>query len=61
LGYRDPVVATRIALHALTRRILSLNDEVAALDGFIEPLVSELAAKLLALEGVGVESAGSSW
>jgi hypothetical protein len=58
LGYRDPVVATRIALQSLTRRILRINDEVGELDRLIEPLVSELVSNLLELEGVGTESAG---
>lgn len=58
LGYRDPVVATRIALRRLARRILDLNDEIAELDRFIEPLVEELAPNLLELEGVGTTNAG---
>ena len=58
LGYRDPVVATRIALKRLARRVLELNDEIAELDRFIEPLVEELAPSLLALEGVGTTNAG---
>ena len=58
VGYRDPVVATRIALKSLARRILELNDEIAELDRLIGPLVEELAAPLLQLEGVGIENAG---
>lgn len=58
LGYRDPVVATRIALKSLAHRILDLNDEVADLDRLIDPLVEELGAKLTQLEGVGTHSAG---
>lgn len=58
VGFRDPVVATRIALKALARRILELNDEVAALDELIGPLVAELAPQLLAATGIGVEIAG---
>jgi transposase len=57
-GFRDPLVATRIALRSLARRILELNDEIAALDALIEPLVAELAPTLVALEGVGTECAG---
>ena len=53
----------RVPLHRNThktqaRRILALNDEIAALDRLIEPLVEELAPRLLALSCVGVESAG---
>jgi transposase len=58
VGFRDPSVATRIALKSLARRVLELNDEVADLNQLIEPLVGELAPALLAMVGVGVESAG---
>ena len=57
-GYRDPATAAKIALKTQARRILALNDEIAALDRLIEPLVEELAPRLLALPCVGVESAG---
>ena len=56
--YRDLEVATLFSLKSLTRRILALDEEVAALDRHIAPLVEELAPDLLALEGVGVASAG---
>ena len=59
VGYRDPVVATKLALKYLARRILDLNDEIAELDRFIVPLVEELAPNLLELEGVGTENAGA--
>ena len=58
LGYRDPVVATKLALKYLARRVLDLNDEIAELDRLIVPLVEELAPTLLKLEGVGTENAG---
>jgi transposase len=57
ISFRDPTVATRIALKSLARRVLELNDEIADLNQLIEPLVAELAPSLLALTGVGVESA----
>lgn len=57
-AFRDQHVATRLALKSLARRILELNDEVANLDEMIEPLVAELAPGLVALSGVGTESAG---
>jgi transposase len=47
-GYRDPVVATRISLKSLARRIVDLNDEITGADALIEPLVRELAPQLLA-------------
>ena len=59
VGYRDPVVATKLSLKSLARRILDLNDEIAELDRFIVPLVEELAPSLLELEGVGTENAGA--
>ena len=59
VGYRDPVVATKLALKYLARRILDLNDEIAELDRFIVPLVEELAPNLRELEGVGTENAGA--
>lgn len=52
------VVATRLSLKSLARRILALDEEIAALDRHIAPLVEELAPDLLALEGVGIASAG---
>ena len=57
-GFRDPVVATRIALRSLARRILELNDEVADLDELIAPLVQELAPALIQAVGIGMEIAG---
>ena len=59
VGYRAPVVATKLSLKYLVRRILDLNDEIAELDRFIVPLVEELAPSLLELEGVGTENAGA--
>ena len=58
VGYRDPVVATKLSLKYLARRVLDLNDEIAELDRFIGPLVEGLAPNLLELEGVGIENAG---
>ena len=58
IAYRDPAVATKIALKSLARRILDLNDEIADLDRLIAPLVAELGSALTQLPGVGVESAG---
>jgi len=58
IAFRDPAVATKIALKSLASRVLDLNDEIADLDRLIEPLVTELDSKLLALEEVGVENAG---
>jgi transposase len=57
-GFRDPGCATRIALKSLARRILELDDEIALLDEMLEPLVRELAPRLLERPGIGVEIAG---
>jgi transposase len=57
-GFRDPVCATRIALKSLARRILELGDEIADLDELIGTLVTELAPRLVAATGIGVETAG---
>ena len=59
VAFSDPTIATRIAVASLARRVLELNDEIADLDQFIDPLVGELAPSLLALQGVGVDSAGA--
>ncbi len=57
-GFRDPDVATQIALKSLANRVLELNDEIASLDELLGKLVKELAGPLLELPGMGVESAG---
>jgi transposase len=59
MAWRDAAVASRIALKALARRILSLGDEIATLDAMIKPLVGELGPGLIDLEGIGVENAGA--
>jgi transposase len=56
--FRDPVVATRMALKSLARRIVELGDEVAELDEMLARLVQELDPALAAATGVGVEIAG---
>lgn len=59
LAFRDPTVATRIALRSLARRALEMLGEIDDLDHLIDQLVSELAPSLLDLSGVGVETAGA--
>ena len=56
--FDHPATATRIAMRSLARRILDLNDEIAALDELIVPLVTELGARLLERPCIGVETAG---
>jgi transposase len=57
-AFRDPAIATRIALRSLARRILELGDEIGELDELIRTLVQELAPQLLERVGIGVEIAG---
>jgi transposase len=57
-AHDDPVVATRIALKSLARRIIDLNDEVAALDELLGSLVTAINPKLVDAFGIGVEIAG---
>ena len=52
------VAPLELSPKSLARRVLALNEETAALARHIAPLVEELAPGLLALEGVGVASAG---
>ena len=54
----DPVVATRLALKSLARRIIELNDEIGSLDAPIERLVRGIHPRLTKALGVGTEIAG---
>ena len=54
----DPTQATKVALRALARRHASLTQEINELDALIEPLVAALNPTLLALNGVGPDTAG---
>ncbi|KOV25358.1 transposase [Streptomyces sp. XY431] len=53
-----PLAATRAALRRLARRHQSLDSEISELDAEIGPLVRQAAPQLLALFGVGPETAG---
>jgi transposase len=54
----DPAHATRVALRRLARRYQQLGDEIKEADAEIGPLVTQAAPKLVALPGVGPETAG---
>jgi transposase len=56
----DPVTAaTKASLSSLAHRIKSLDVEIAGLDEKIEPLIAAAAPDLLALFGVGPDTAAS--
>ncbi|MGH9260404.1 MAG: IS110 family transposase [Acidimicrobiales bacterium] len=56
----DPVVvATKTALRILGRRVLALDEEMAALDERLGELVAATAPGLLELHGVGVDTAAT--
>jgi transposase len=55
----DPAAATKLALRSLARRHQALSAEVAALTSQLERLVTLAAPKLVALFGVGQDSAGA--
>ncbi|WP_436775172.1 IS110 family transposase [Yinghuangia sp. YIM S09857] len=54
----SPLAATKAALRRLARRHQGLDTEIAELDAEIRPLVQHAAPRLLALFGVGPETAG---
>ncbi|MFJ2806524.1 IS110 family transposase [Kitasatospora sp. NPDC087271] len=53
-----PLTATKAALRRLARRHQALDDEIAELDAEIGPMLKQAAPELLALFGVGPETAG---
>jgi transposase len=55
-AWHDPLPATRSALRSLARRTLDLDDEIAALEAQITPLVRTLAPSLLEHTGFGIEN-----
>ncbi|MFE2696373.1 IS110 family RNA-guided transposase [Streptomyces mirabilis] len=54
----DPVCAVKIALRRLARRYQQLDEEIKDADKEIGPLVTQAAPRLIALPGVGPETAG---
>ena len=53
-----PVTATTLALRSLARRHQQLSTEIRELDKLIEPLVQTINPRLLAVFGVGPDTAG---
>lgn len=58
-GLVDPAAATKLAMRSVARRYRALSEEIAGLDAHIEPLVEEAAPELVALDGVGPDSAAA--
>ena len=54
----DPATATKAALRSLARRWLALQAEIDDLDRHLSALVTALAPDLVALPGVGIDTAG---
>lgn len=54
----DPAAATKAALRSLARRWQALQAEIDDLDAQLTPLVTAVAPELIALPGVGVDTAG---
>jgi transposase len=55
----DPTAATKFALRSVARRYLRLAEEIGELEGQIRRLVRETAPSLVALEGVGPDTAAT--
>jgi len=56
----DPVTAaTKASLSSLAHRVADLEDEIARLDAMITPLLQASAPKLLAVYGVGIDTAAA--
>jgi transposase len=58
-GPVDPARATKLAMRSVARRHQALSGEIAELDAHIEALVEEAAPELVALEGVGPDTAAA--
>ncbi|MFE6977371.1 IS110 family transposase [Streptomyces sp. NPDC057682] len=54
----DPALAARMALRRLARRYQALQQEIKEADADLAPLVTRAAPSLVALPGVGIETAG---
>ena len=56
---RDLVSITKFSLRLLARRAIALEAEVAELDALLSPLVAETAPELLAVMGLGTDTASA--
>jgi transposase len=59
LGANVVAFATKVALRALGRRVAALDEELVGLDALLGELVVDYAPALLALPGVGVQTAAA--
>jgi transposase len=55
----DPAAATRLALRSVARRHRALSEEIAELEAQIEQVAREAAPELVALDGVGPDTAAA--
>ncbi len=55
----DPTAATKFALRSVARRHRALSEEIAELDAHIERLTREATPELVALDGVGPDTAAA--
>jgi len=58
-GTVDPTAATRFAMRSVARRYRVLSEEISELDAHIERLVGDAAPGLVALDGVGPDTAAT--
>lgn len=55
----DVTAATKLALRSIARRYLELSEEINELDGQLARLVSGIASDLVAVPGVGIDTAAA--
>lgn len=55
----NPVAATKFAMRSVARRYRALSEEIAELDAQIEQLAREATPELMALDGVGPDTAAA--
>lgn len=55
----DVTTATKFALRSVSRRHLQLSEEISELDGQLDRLVADVAPELIAVEGIGTDTAAS--
>jgi transposase len=56
---RDAASLTKFTLRMLARRAITLQEEIAEIDGILKPLVKETAPELVATLGIGTDAASA--